>query len=89
MKKLIALVLLLALLGGATAYGLYRRANDPFRGYPGTEQFVDIPSGVGTSGIGRRLVAAGVVSDEVAFRVAVHRPTGLSDFSDILMVTVR
>ncbi len=71
MKKLTALVLLLVLVAGATAYVLYRRANDPFRGYPGAEQFVEIPPGAGTSGIGRRLIAAGVVSDEFAFRVAL------------------
>jgi UPF0755 protein len=70
-KKLTALVLLLVLLACATTYVVYRRANDPFRGYPGAEQFVDIPPGAGTSGIGRRLIAAGVVSDELAFRVAL------------------
>jgi cell division protein YceG involved in septum cleavage len=63
-KKLTALALLLVLLAGATAYVLYRRANEPFRGYPGAEQFVEIPPGAGTSGIGRRLIAAGVVSDQ-------------------------
>ena len=35
----------------------------PYRGYPGAEQFVEIPPGAGTRAIGDRLVAAGVVRD--------------------------
>jgi len=70
-KKLPVLFLLLVLIGGAAAYLLYRHANDPFRGYSGAEQFVDISPGIGTSAIGRRLIAAGVVSDELAFRAAL------------------
>jgi len=70
-KKLAVLFLLLVLIGGAAAYLLYRHANDPFRSYSGAEQFVDIPPGIGTGAIGRRLIAAGVVSDEFAFRAAL------------------
>jgi UPF0755 protein len=70
-KKLTALFLLLVLLAGAAAYVLVQRANAPFRRYPGAEQFVDIPPGIGTGAIGRRLIAAGVVSDELTFRVAL------------------
>ena len=70
----VALVVLVA--GGALAYGakrLYDRADEPHRGYPVAEVFVDIPSGTSTRDIGRELVAAGVVRDERTFRIAVWR----------------
>jgi UPF0755 protein len=70
-KKLLVLLLLLVLIGGAAAYLLYRHVNEAFRSYSGAEQFVDIPPGAGTGAIGRRLIAAGVVSDELAFRAAL------------------
>jgi UPF0755 protein len=60
-------------IAGAIAVGVveYRRVRSPYRGYTGTEQFVEIPVGAGTSGIGRRLVAAGVVRDQWTFRAAL------------------
>ncbi len=45
--------------------------NEPFKGYAGAEQFVDIPPGTGPVGIGQRLVEAGVVRDPWTFRAAV------------------
>jgi UPF0755 protein len=52
--------------GGAAA----RRQQDaePFRGYTESERLVDIPTGTSAPGIGERLVAAGVVRDELTFR---------------------
>jgi UPF0755 protein len=47
------------------------RITEPYRGYSGTEQYVTIPAGTSTAGIGQRLAAAGVVPDELTFRVAV------------------
>src|SRR5262245_43704066 len=70
MKKLAGLVLLLILAGGVGAYFAYSRALEPFRGYE-QEQVVDIPSGAGTNTIGQKLIAAGVVRDELTFRVAL------------------
>lgn len=62
---------------GGGAWWVYARIQEPFRGFPGPEQFVDIPSGAGPTAIGRRLAGAGVVRDEWTFRVAVSI-TGLA-----------
>src|SRR5205814_2321012 len=59
------------LLAGGAAALLYTRVRQPYRGYPTPEQFVDIPSGVGTKAIGDRLVAAGVIRDAVTYRTAL------------------
>ena len=72
MRRL-ALVLLTAaaLLAAAGALFVYYSVNTPFHGYAGSEQFVDIPPGAGTAGIGRRLVDAGVVHDRLTWRIAL------------------
>ena len=48
-------------------------AEKPFKGYEAAERFVEIPPGSGPSAIGRRLTEAGVVRDNVSFRVALWR----------------
>lgn len=71
MKKLAGLlvvVIVLAAAGGA--YTLYRRAHEPFQGSQ-SEQLVEIPSGAGTNAIGRSLIGAGIVRDDLTFRVAL------------------
>src|SRR5260370_29304956 len=70
MKKLVA-VLLVILACAAVARWLYIRAREPYRGYSGAEQFVEIPPGVGTKAIGERLVAAGVLRDPMNYRIAL------------------
>ena len=72
-KKHVSLlaVALLAVAAAAGAYVVYARADAPFREYTRPEQYVEIASGIGTNAIGQRLVAAGVVSDRVTFRVAL------------------
>ena len=69
------LLILIVLAGIAAAIGggiwLRGRVTAPYRGYTGEEQFVEIPPGSGTKTIGDRLIAAGVVSDELTFRAAV------------------
>lgn len=65
----------LVLLGGA-ALGLvgwhyYALVQEPYQGFSGEEQFVEIPPGTGTAAMGRLLAAAGVVPDDLAFRLAV------------------
>jgi UPF0755 protein len=56
---------------GAAAGLMYRRVNQPYRGYAGPEQFVEIPQGTGSQPIGERLVAAGVIGDLVTYRTAL------------------
>ena len=74
MKRLLLWLLILVLV---TAAGLVAwvslEASRPYKGYSGTEQFVDIPVGAGLSSIGRRLVQSGVVRHEIVFRVEVAR----------------
>ena len=71
MKKLVIVLLLLIVAAGGLAYVLYRRVYSPFRGYQGVEQFVYIPAGVGSSEIGRRLVAGGIIPDVFTYRAAL------------------
>src|SRR4051794_20168801 len=70
MKKLLG-VLLLLLLGAAAAALMYARVKQPYRGYAGVEQFVEIPQGTGTPAIAERLVSTGVIRDRVTFRLAL------------------
>ena len=71
MKKLLGFLLLVGL-GAAVAAGLmYVRVNDPYRGYEGAEQFVEIPQGAGSVAIGDRLAAAGVIRDRWIYRIAI------------------
>ena len=72
MKKLFGFLMLI-LVGAAAAAGVfYLRVNQPYRGFSGAEQFVAIPMGSGSAGIGERLVAAGVVRDTATFRTALY-----------------
>ena len=73
-KLLITLVFVgFALVAGAVLYGVrtLNRIQEPYKGFTGSEQFVEIPSGAPTTEIRRRLVDAGVVSDELTFRFAL------------------
>ena len=71
MKKLLWFVLLVLIAAGAAAAVLYMRVNRPYRGFEGSEQFVEIPQGTGSTPIGERLVSAGVIRDAVTFRLAL------------------
>jgi len=71
-KRLGLLLLLVAVLSAAgAALWVIQRVSAPFGNFSG-EQFVEIPQGESTAGIGRRLVAAGVVRDELTFRLAMR-----------------
>lgn len=68
----------LALLGvvaaaaaGGAAWWLRQQALTAFRGFEDDAVFVDVPPGTGPRSIGARLVAAGVVKDDLTFRVAL------------------
>lgn len=65
------LLLLTVLVAAGAAWWFVRGLDQPFRGFAGSEQFVEIAPGTGTIAIGRLLVQAGVVTDEVTFRLAV------------------
>jgi UPF0755 protein len=72
MKRLFVVILVIAVtsVGGALAL-LIVRVNQPYKGFEGPEQFVEVPAGSGVASIGRRLTQAGVVRDPVTFRYAV------------------
>lgn len=81
MRKALAALAVLLVIAAAAALvmrtTIWERLYDPFKGYPGEEQFVIVEPGTGTAAIGRRLVEAGVIRDELAFRAALWW-TGLS-----------
>jgi UPF0755 protein len=74
MKRLLlaAVVLVLVMVVGAAAW-LMLRSDRPHKGYDAPEQFVEVPPGAGPSAIGRRLTEAGVIRDELTFRIALWR----------------
>jgi UPF0755 protein len=71
MKRLVFFLFFL-IIGGAAAYSVYARLNDPFRGYDAPEQFVEIRQGAGTRAIADELASAGVVRDPWTFRLALY-----------------
>ena len=67
-----SVIVVLRLVAACAAAMLWRRVCTNLQGLsPASEQFVDIPPGTGTAAIGRRLVEAGVVRDELTFRAAL------------------
>jgi UPF0755 protein len=71
MRKIALLSFLMVVGAGAAAAVFYVRAQQPYRGYTGAEQFVDIPSGASSAGIGDRLVAGGVIRTVASYRLAL------------------
>src|SRR5262245_15542032 len=73
MKRIaIAIVtLVLAVVALAGVFLINGRVNEPYRGYSTPDQLIEIPSGIGPNEIGRRLIAGGVVRDQLTFRIAL------------------
>ena len=71
MKKLLLTLLLVVLAAAGVAVWFYTGVDRLFKGYAGAEQFVEIPPGAGSVGIGQRLASAGVVRDARTFRLAL------------------
>ena len=73
-KLVIVLAVVFAAAGGVAILvgtSLLNRINEPYKGFASDEQLVEIPQGAGAAEIRRRLVSAGVVSDDFAFRAAL------------------
>jgi UPF0755 protein len=74
-RKLLAIIALILLLGGgasaAVAWFAWDRMHEPYKGYGGSEQFVTIRQGAGSAEIGRRLADSHIVSDSRVFRAAL------------------
>jgi len=75
MRRFITIFLLLAVVGVIGVYAMQRYAmlSQPYKGYSGAEQFVDVPPGTGPQVIGPLLVESGVISDTLTWRVALWR----------------
>jgi UPF0755 protein len=71
LTRLLVLLIVLAVAVAAAGWFVYTRAREPYRGFSGPEQFVDIPAGTGAGAIGTRLAEAGVVRDARTFRLAL------------------
>src|SRR5262249_55163775 len=74
LKKILWFVAILFVLAGVGAIvggnWLRDRVDEPYRGYT-DETFVEIAPGANTRAIGQRLIASGVVRDDLTFRAAV------------------
>jgi UPF0755 protein len=71
MKRFALFVLVLLVLAAGVAGWFYLGVDRPFKGYGGTEQFVEIPQGAGSRDIAQRLADAGVVRDVNSFKLAL------------------
>ena len=72
-RVLLALLIVFVLVLLAGSLLIIRGAGQPYKGYGGAEQFVEVPPGASPNTIGRRLAAAGVVRDLATFRYALAR----------------
>lgn len=72
-RVLLALVGLVVLALVVGAYLIVSGSEQPYKGYDGAEQFVEVPAGASPNAIGRRLAEAGVVKDLATFRYALAR----------------
>jgi UPF0755 protein len=80
MRRVIALIVVAAVAAGLWAgWQQYVRLETDFKGYTAAEQFVEVPSGIGTRAIGKLLVDAGVVADMTTWRIAVWRSGHATD----------
>jgi UPF0755 protein len=71
MTRLIVLLGAVALIAIAAGLAIgWQRIHEPYKGYSNSEQFVEVPSGASTREIGRRLIDAGVIRDDLGFRLA-------------------
>src|SRR5258707_1090849 len=71
MKSFLVLLLFVLIIGGAAAYSLYARVQEPFRGHDAPAQFVDNPVGAFEKTLTpelRQAAAAGAPDQKLALR---------------------
>ncbi len=71
MRRLTLFILVCVVAAAGAAVWLYRGVDRSFKGYDGSEQFVEIPQGAGSATIAKRLADAGVVRDVNSFKLAL------------------
>ncbi len=73
MKRVIGTGLVVALIvAGLVSWWVSARVSAPYQGFAADGVFVEIPAGATLGGIARQLVEAGVVPDDVTFRMAAR-----------------
>lgn len=73
-KISLTFLVIVLVLAGAAAFltnRIWSRMHEPYKGYEGSEQFVEIPAGSGAAEIRRRLLDSGVVPDDLTLRAAL------------------
>jgi UPF0755 protein len=73
LKVFLFLVVLALIAAAGVGVTLYKRTGEPYRGYSGSEQFVEVAPGNSTRTIGESLVAGGVIRNDLTFRAALWR----------------
>ena len=74
MRRFLIVIVVLALGAGSwLCVQLYGNLNSSFKGFSGSEQFVEIPPKSGPQAIGRLLIDAGVVHDSWTWRLGLWR----------------
>ena len=73
MKAFLLLITLGVIAAAGVGITLYKRTTEPFKGYSGAEQFVEITPGSTSRAIGDTLVSLGVVRNQATFRTALWR----------------
>lgn len=71
LRRLALLAVVAGAAAGGAAWWLRQQAQTAYRGFADDAVFVDVPAGTGPRAIGSRLVSAGVVKDDLTFRVAL------------------
>jgi UPF0755 protein len=71
-KRILLALIVLLLLAGAGGFAGLRWLTSSYKGFDAPEVFVEIPSGTGVNAIGHKLVDAGVVRNNWAFRLAMR-----------------
>lgn len=72
MKKLLGILVVLALAGAAAAWWGQQMLDAPYRGFTAEEVFVEIPQGAGVAVMAKRLADEGVVAHPLIFRIAAR-----------------
>jgi UPF0755 protein len=72
MKRWFTLLVILGIVAAGGLWWVRTRLTTPYRGFEAPEVFFDVPSGAGVGEIARQLADAGIVPDELTFRVAAR-----------------
>ena len=70
-KYILILGVILGVVAVAAGYFGLNRVHQPYKGFDSEETFVEVAPGSGPATIGRQLIQAGVVRDELTFRAAL------------------